>query len=263
MLIIGGGPAGLATAVALQRIGLNAEIFEQSPQHLTVGSGIGVQSNSLKALLRLGVGEQLLARGVACRVFSFYSSGGRRLNSSPEGEVADALGPPSITVLRPDLYKALLTGVDPATVHLGARFVDAEQNATGITARFADGREERGALLLGCDGTNSAVRPLVLPGAEPVYSGFISWRNVVAQNPPIVPEGEARLYIGRGQAFAMFPCIDQQLYIACSIRGPAGGRDEPGRTKDSLLGYFGSWNDSVRRAIEAAGGVEVQPHRPV
>src|SRR6266496_3127243 len=134
VLIVGGGPAGLATAVALRRVGIPAEIFEQAPVHLAVGSGIGVQSNSLKALLRLGVGQHLLSRGVACRSFYFYSAAGRRLNRSPEGEVADAWGPPSITVLRPDLYKALMTGIDPDTLHLGAKFVGAEQDADGVTA---------------------------------------------------------------------------------------------------------------------------------
>ena len=220
--------------------------------HLAVGSGIGVQSNSLKALLRLGVGQYLLDRGVSCREFNFYSSSGKRLNSSPEGEVADVWGPPSITVLRPDLYKALLTGIDPETLHLGARFVSAEQDERGVTARFADGREERGALLLGCDGTDSVVRQEVIADGDPIYSGFISWRNVVVQDPEIVPNGEARLYIGRGQAFAMFPCIERQLYIACSIRGPAGGKDAPGETKATLVKHFGGWNDAVRRAIDAA-----------
>src|SRR4051795_1688417 len=96
VLIIGAGPAGLATAVALRRVGIKAELFEQAPTHLAVGSGIGVQSNSLKALLRLGVGERLIPKGVVCRTFDFYSQGGKLLNSSPEGEVADIWGPPSM-----------------------------------------------------------------------------------------------------------------------------------------------------------------------
>jgi FAD-dependent urate hydroxylase len=252
VLIIGGGPAGLATAVALKRVGIPAAIFEQAPVHLAVGSGIGVTSNSLKALMRLGVGQRLLPRGVACESFNFYSQSGRFLNRSPEGEVAEAWGPPSITVLRADLYNALAAELDTDTLQLGARFVGAEQDSDGVTARFDDGREERGSLLLGCDGTGSAVRDAMGLGGEPLYSGFISWRNVIVQEPEIVPEGEARLYIGRGKAFAMFPCVDRQVYIACSIQGPAAGKDAPGTVKRTLMSHFGGWNEPVRRALDAA-----------
>jgi 2-polyprenyl-6-methoxyphenol hydroxylase-like FAD-dependent oxidoreductase len=251
VLIIGAGPGGLASAVALRRVGIPAEIFEQSARHQAYGGGFTIRSNTVKLLLRLGVGQQLLDKGVEYRSFEYYSASGRRLNRLPEGEVADAWGTPSIGALRADLYTALMTEVDQDTLHLGARFVGAEQDENGVTARFADGREERGALLVGCDGIHSVVRHQVLDGAEPIYAGFISWRNTVIQEPVIVPKGEVRLYLGAGKAIVMFPCSQTQLSMECFVRGAAGGTDPPGRVKETLISTFADFCDTVQRGLEA------------
>jgi 2-polyprenyl-6-methoxyphenol hydroxylase-like FAD-dependent oxidoreductase len=251
VLIIGAGPSGLASAIALRRVGIPAEIFEQSPRHQAYGGGFTIRSNTVKMLLRLGVGQQLLEKGVEYRWFDYYSASGRLLNRLPEGEVADAWGTPSIGALRSDLYTALMTEVDEDAVHLGAQFVGAEQDEEGVTARFADGREERGALLLGCDGMHSAVRQHVLEGAEPIYAGFICWRNTIVQEPAIVPKGEVRLYLGAGKAIVMFPCSERQLSMDCFVRGPAGGTDPPGRVKETLLSTFSDFSDTVQRGLEA------------
>ena len=231
VLIIGAGPSGLASAIALRRVGIRAEVFEQSPRHLAFGGGFTIRSNTVKLLLRLGVGQRLLEKGVEYRSFEYYSASGRRLNGLPEGAVADAWGAPSIGALRADLYAALMAEIDQDVVHLDARFLGAEQDEDGVTARFADGREERGRLLLGCDGMHSVVRELVLEGAEPSYAGFVTWRNSIIQEPVIVPRGEVRLYLGVGKAIVMFPCSERQLSMDCFVRGPAGGSDSPGRVR--------------------------------
>ena len=251
VLIIGAGPGGLASAIALRRVGIPAEVFEQSPQHQAYGGGFTIRSNTVKLLLRLGVGQQLLDKGVEYRSFQYYSDSGRLLNRLPEGEVADAWGTPSIGALRSDLYMALLSEIDQDTVHLGARFVGAEQDEDGVTARFTDGREERGALLLGCDGINSVVRQHVLDAAEPIYAGFVSWRNTVVQEPVIVPKGEVQLHLGVGKAIVLFPCSERQLSMDCFVRGPAGGTIPPGQVKETLLSTFASFSDTVQRALEA------------
>ncbi len=251
VLIVGAGPSGLASAIALRRVGIRAEVFEQSSRHLAFGGGFTIRSNTVKLLLRLGVGQRLLGKGVEYRSFEYYSASGRRLNTLPEGEVADAWGTPSIGALRADLYAALMAEIDQDVVHLGARFVGAEQDEDGVTARFADGREERGKLLLGCDGMHSVVRELVLEGAEPIYAGFVTWRNSVIQEPVIVPRGEVRLYLGVGKAIVMFPCSERQLSMDCFVRGPAGGSDSPGQVKETLLGTFAGFSDTVKRALGA------------
>ncbi len=49
-------------------------------------------------------------------------------------------------------------------------------------ARFENGREETGNLLVGGDGAWSAVRQQLLPKIAPEYAGYAAWRGVVAEN---------------------------------------------------------------------------------
>ena len=47
----------------------------------------------------------------------------------------------------------------------------------GVTARLADGREERGDLLVGADGLRSVVRSKLLGAREPDYAGYVQWQT--------------------------------------------------------------------------------------
>jgi salicylate hydroxylase len=54
--IVGGGPGGLATAIALQNVAnVEVVIYEQAPILRDVGAGISISSNSWKVLELLGV----------------------------------------------------------------------------------------------------------------------------------------------------------------------------------------------------------------
>jgi len=56
--IIGCGPAGLSTAIALHDAGLKVHLFEQFSQPGPVGSGLMLQPTGLEVLQRLGLREQ-------------------------------------------------------------------------------------------------------------------------------------------------------------------------------------------------------------
>jgi 2-polyprenyl-6-methoxyphenol hydroxylase-like FAD-dependent oxidoreductase len=52
-LIISGGISGLAAAIALQRVGIEAAVFEKAPHITEVGAGLSLWSNPIVALRRL------------------------------------------------------------------------------------------------------------------------------------------------------------------------------------------------------------------
>ena len=62
-LIVGGGIGGLAAAVALQRVGITAAVFEKAPQITEVGAGLSLWSNAMVALRRLGLDAAALKAG--------------------------------------------------------------------------------------------------------------------------------------------------------------------------------------------------------
>ena len=75
-LIVGGGVGGLAAAIALQRVGITAAVFEKAPQITEVGAGLSLWSNAMVALHRLGLAVAALEVGsVIERTRTFLPTG--------------------------------------------------------------------------------------------------------------------------------------------------------------------------------------------
>jgi len=258
-LIIGGGPAGLAAAIALARIGVDVRLFERQTQLRRTGAGLGVQSNALRALQKLGVGDRIAASGTELREQEICDIHGRRMFSFPQGEVADEYGTPTISLLRWEVQRALLDAVPDGVLRMSSECVAVEQDADSVTARFADGSVERGALLIGADGGHSAVRRHVYGATDrpPRYSGFSSWRALVDIGPGVLPRGTARTFLGAGKQFVMFPVGGDQVYWGLMKREPEGASDPPGELHALLLGNLRDFPEVTRRLVAATDPAEI------
>lgn len=60
-MIVGAGIAGLATAVALKKVGVRALILERSKELRATGAALGLFPNAWVALDKLGVSDKLAA----------------------------------------------------------------------------------------------------------------------------------------------------------------------------------------------------------
>ena len=176
-LIIGGGIAGPVAAMALQRVGIEAVVFEayEESAGLAVGGWLTVAVNGLDALRALDLHRPVMAIGFPGRTIELRSGTGKLLGVVPiGGELAD--GTITHTLKRADLYGVLLAEARRRGVRVetGRRLVDAEVLASGqVVARFGDGGEARGDVLVGADGIHSRVRRLIDPQApHPRYTGL-------------------------------------------------------------------------------------------
>jgi 2-polyprenyl-6-methoxyphenol hydroxylase-like FAD-dependent oxidoreductase len=258
VLIIGAGPGGLTAAIALRRVGIEAAVFERARVLGKAGAGLGVQSNALRALMRLGIGERLVHAGTELREQEIYDYGGRLLIELPQGEVADAFGTPAISLLRSDVQLTLVDALEEGVLRLGSECVRVEQDPEGVTAHFADGRSERGAVLIGADGGRSVVRNHVYGerNRPPRYSGVTIWRSVV-QLEGTLPEGTARGYLGPGQTFVMFPVGRQRIYWGVGKREPEGGTDPREGLHHLLTDHLRRFPDVSRRVVQATPEAEI------
>jgi 2-polyprenyl-6-methoxyphenol hydroxylase-like FAD-dependent oxidoreductase len=254
-LIIGAGPGGLSAAIALQRVGIEATVFERVRALGTVGGGLGVQSNAIRALRRIGVGDRLVAAGSEVRVNEIRNSAGKLLFELPQGEVADEYGAPTIMVPRAEVQLALADQLPNGALQLDAECVGVEQDADGVTAHLADGRAERGALLIGADGGYSLVRKHVYGDAEqPLrYAGMASWRAIVELEDAdeVVPEGPAQYYSGDGTQFVVFRAGGRRVYWGLLNTEPAGGKDPPEGVREALCEIVREFPEVTRRLIRA------------
>ena len=125
LTIVGGGIGGLAAAAFLQRAGIEASVFEQASELTEIGAGLVLAPNAVRLVRRLGLHERLAE--VAVRLETGWQfrrwEDGRVLFSQEVGDRCEALyGEAAWTIHRADLVGVLAGAVDPATVHLGARF---------------------------------------------------------------------------------------------------------------------------------------------
>jgi 2-polyprenyl-6-methoxyphenol hydroxylase-like FAD-dependent oxidoreductase len=248
-LVIGAGPGGLAAAITLTRVGVPVTVFERSPELKPLGVGLGVQSNALRALQRIGVGQALIERGNRLQWSELHTSDGKLMSRLPIGAAADQFGTPTLSVLRGDLQEALLEALPDGVLRLGAECVGVDQDADGVVARFADGSEEHGAVLIGADGGRSVVRQAIAPGTEPRYTGFTTWR---AATKPIdlLRHDTSYAFMGRGQMFVTFPCAPATVYWGTIIRSEPDGKDEPGTVKAKVDGLLRHFPEAPRKLVQ-------------
>lgn len=176
-LIIGGGIAGSATAMALQKAGIDSVVYEAHPAGAD-GAGVFLTlgSNGIDALRVLGADEPALGAGFATPGITLRSGRGKHLGKASTGRTLPD-GTTSQTLKRADLYRvlneeALARGV---RVEHGKRLLDARDTGDGVRAVFADGSEAVGDVLIGCDGVHSTVRRLIDPAAPaPTYAGLLT-----------------------------------------------------------------------------------------
>jgi hypothetical protein len=95
----------------------------------------------------------------------FYSGTGKDLGEVSLG--ATSAGLVSVILKRADLCRALTAEALRRGVRIehSRRLVRATSDAGGVTAAFADGSQEHGDLLIGCDGLRSRVREIIDPRA--------------------------------------------------------------------------------------------------
>ncbi|MEJ7681591.1 MAG: FAD-dependent monooxygenase [Segetibacter sp.] len=57
--IVGGGIAGLTTAIALRNIGIKVKIFEAAREMKAAGAGLALGANAIKAFEKLGIAQEV------------------------------------------------------------------------------------------------------------------------------------------------------------------------------------------------------------
>ncbi|MBN9182508.1 MAG: FAD-dependent monooxygenase, partial [Microbacterium sp.] len=94
VLIVGGGPAGMASAIALAQAEVDSEIVEVSEDWRPGGIGIALQSAPLRATKQLGIFDDLLRVGRPHHVIDMCGADGTRFAELPQVNVNDADDPP-------------------------------------------------------------------------------------------------------------------------------------------------------------------------
>ena len=180
--IIGAGPGGLAAAVALNDLGITAEVFEQAGAFAPVGAGIQLTANASKTIAGLGILDAVRQRSYAPSVG--YNRDGDSAAVTNQlimgGEIEAAYGAPDLAMHRAVLHEALLARLPEGTVRLGKRLAGIDQAGDRYRLRFADGTDRLTDAVIGADGFHSVVRKTLLGDDRPIFSGRAAYRTTFA-----------------------------------------------------------------------------------
>lgn len=219
VLIIGGGIAGLTTALSLHQIGLPCRVLESVPTIEPLGVGINVLPHAVRELTELGLHDALAEAAVATAELAYYSRHGQRIWSEARGREA-GYDWPQFSIHRGTLQTILLSAVRQRlgadAILTGHHLVDWEETASGVRVRCVDRRSRAaltpvdGTLLIAADGIHSAVRARLYPEeGPPIWNGAILWRGVSRARPFLT----GRSMIMAGHEF--------QKFVAYPISGPS------------------------------------------
>jgi len=241
---IGAGIAGLAAGIGLRRAGADVTVFERRPDTEPTGSGLSLFGNARRALVALGVGEELEA--ISTAAVTVLRGGQRR----PDGGWLATTPPEAIRALRivhrSDLHRLLRESLGSGSLRTdtSVRVLDDDG---GVELSSGSEVERDGFdVVVAADGIFSRTRRGWPGDPGTRYSGYSTWRGITSTPVPLDAAGETW---GRGLRFGMAPLTDGRVYWFAVATMPADERLENEHLE--VLRLFGGWHSPIPALIES------------
>lgn len=264
VVIAGAGIGGLSAAIALAKAGFQVEVIERAPELREVGAGLQMSPNAMKGLEALGVAEAVNAVSSEPGALEMrIGKTGAKVFSIPMGEAArQRYGAPYLHIHRADLLEILRRGAEFADVRirLGARVAAYVHEGAGVKVGLDTGAIIEADLLVGADGSRSAVRKQMLGQDQAHFTGAVAWRTTVPSDvAPDLPHA-AIVWAGPGKHAVTYRIRRGELINFVGVveteRWRGESWDQPGDAVD-LARNFGGWAPPIPDIIAAAGPCNV------
>lgn len=237
IIVIGGGIAGTATALALHKAGFDVTVYEAHPESAEdIGAFLTLASNGMRALAQIDASASVTEVGFPLRAMSVLDAAGTEVAQMPLGEAHDPLL--AYRCLRRGEFNAALQAEAARrgiALRRGTRLASVDNGRDGVTARFTDGSTATGDLLIGADGLNSTVRESIAPRTQPCFAGESVFYGYADEAPLIAETGRITMVRGGAAAFGCAVSPGGETYWFARVAG------EPLSADDIAHGTPGHW----------------------
>ncbi|MEU3490040.1 FAD-dependent monooxygenase [Streptomyces massasporeus] len=221
LLVIGGGAAGTAAALALHKAGFDVAVHEAHPDAAEdIGAFLTLASNGMRALAQIDATAAVTALGFPLTGMRMLDGSGTERAARPLGEAED----PALRfrcLRRGDLNTALQAEAARRGIPVrhGARLVSVDEGPDSVTAHFADGATATADLLIGADGLNSTVRRSIAPTARPRYAGERVFYGRTTDAPRLAATDVITFIRGTSVAFGHTASPEGETYWFARVAG--------------------------------------------
>jgi FAD-dependent urate hydroxylase len=243
VLVVGGGVAGLATARALYRRGIECDVVERAQGWTHPGAGMYLPANSVRALDRLGLQLPVLERAQQIVRQLFLDHRGRLLLDAELARVWGSTGP-CLALGRRDLHEVLRDGI---AVRLTMQVDTLREDGTQVHAAFADGSSADYDVVVGADGVHSSIRTTACGGAHPDFLRRVSWRFLVDGFAGI---STWTVWLGHDRTFLAVPLGAGRLYCYADLDA-SEPIDPSGSDPAALAELYGRFAEPVPAILAA------------
>ena len=250
--IIGAGPAGLATAIALSKQGIEVHIYERAREFRPIGAGLTLSPNGLRSLAAIDpdIVEQLKLRGSQIKCFKIRTSrkGWPIINQRFKGNEYDQ---PFMAIRWFSLQEILRSKLPSNNLHLNHRLISFQQNNESVTLCFENKQTTTVDLLIGADGINSAVRKNLFDIENITYSGWMTWRGLLKYQHRLLPHHQATAFGQKGKIFLLLDNGDGYISWSLEMISPVIHKSENAKeVKKQVIQELSKWHPVAQEVVD-------------
>ena len=222
VLVVGGGIAGLSTALMMAKNGIEPMVIEAQKDWNIVGSGLTISGPSFRAIEALGILQDVSEQGHTHPGIKVHDPEGRFLKtlvSAPIESTGGLVLPGAGGILRSTLHQILIDHLTRlgVHVHMGLQCQTMSQvpvigsSQTCVQVTLSDGRALEFDAVVLAEGLFSSSRPTLYPSSNrPRFTGQACWR-VVLPRPSHVDH--RFFYLGGSVKVGLTPVSTEQMYL--------------------------------------------------
>jgi 2-polyprenyl-6-methoxyphenol hydroxylase-like FAD-dependent oxidoreductase len=246
IVILGGGIAGLTTALALKKIGMEATIVEAAPVFKPVGAGITLAANAMQVYCLLGIYDKLLTEGNSLGELKVLAQKGKKISQANADRLKN--GFTNLAISRHTLHNILLNEIDQKNIISGKKSIRMVQEEEKVKVWFDDQSFMTCDALIVAEGIHSTIRKQLLPSSTIRYSGYTCWRGLTTNTNLNIQETSETW--GKNGRFGIVPIGDNQIYWFACKNASSQNQEMKAWKQKELLQNFQDYHEDIKDVLK-------------